>query len=231
MDKVTVVSLGGSIVAPDSVDVDFVRRFVEMISSRLEIRPEWRIGLVIGGGNLARRYQASLREIVRGISPDILDTVGIAATRVNAELVRAAFGPLAPDPVVLDPTSVGNLEGRVIISGGWKPGFSTDNVAVHLAASLGADTVVNLSNIAQVYTADPKIDPSAVPLERVDWSQFFRIAGSKWTPGMNTPFDPAGTKRASELHLQVIAADGRDLENVEAIFDGNEYVGTTIGPQ
>ena len=45
------------------------------------------------------------------------------------------------------------------------------------------------------------------------------------------PFDPVATKKAAELNMKVIAADGKDLENLQKIFDGEEFVGTVIGRQ
>lgn len=231
MSKATVISLGGSIVVPDQVDTDFVRSFVKRIAERIAAHPDWRVALVIGGGATARSYQKAAREAAESCPPDTLDRIGIASTRVNAEVVRAAFGDLCPEPVITDPTQPGNTAGPVLIAGGWKPGFSTDNVSVRLAESLGADTVINLSNIRQVYTADPKVDPDARPLTSITWKEFFTIAGDEWTPGKNTPFDPVATKRAAELGMKVVAADGRDLDNLECILDEREFFGTTIGPE
>ena len=54
--------------------------------------------------------------------------------------------------------------------------------------------------------------------------------GEEWVPGKNTPFDPVATRRAAELGMTVIAADGRDLANLEALLDGRPFVGTTIRP-
>ena len=90
--------------------------------------------------------------------------------------------------------------------------------------------MINLSNIAQVYSGDPRVNPDARPLERVSWNDFLGIVGGDWVPGKNGPFDPAGTRKAAKLHLTVVAADGRDLDNLSAILDGRPYVGTTVGP-
>lgn len=231
--KTTVISVGGSIVVPDGLDPEFVARFVRTIRLRVERDPDVRFALVIGGGSTARTYQAAARDVSsaldRAVDQDALDTIGIAATRVNAEVMRAAFGELVEDALVTDPTSVRAFTGRILVAGGWKPGFSTDNVAVRLAESLGSNTVINLSNIRQIYTADPRIDPDATPLERVSWPELISIVGDEWIPGKNTPFDPVATRRAAELGMTVIAADGRDLPNLEALLDGREFVGTTIG--
>jgi uridylate kinase len=231
MSHTTVISLGGSIVVPDGVDISFVNQFVGRMRDRLQNDTSWRLAIVIGGGATARVYQRAARSLNAECPPEVQDWVGIAATRVNAEVVRAAFGTLCTDSIVTDPTAPGPITGRVVIGGGWKPGFSTDNVSVRLAESLGATTVINLSNIKQIYTADPKKDSNAKPLTEIGWSEFIEIVGDEWIPGKNTPFDSIATRRAARLKMKVIAADGRDLDNLDAILDGRGFVGTTIGPE
>lgn len=230
MSSVTVLSVGGSIVVPDGVDVPFLRELVALFRSHLEADAERRLVLVVGGGSAARAWQSAARTVREGLTSDELDRIGIAATRLNAEVVRTAFADLCTAPVFTDPADAGALTGRVVIGGGWKPGFSTDNVAVHAAQSVGASTLINLSNIRQIYTADPKIDSSARPLKSIRWEDLFAIVGDEWIPGANTPFDPVATRKAAELGMTVIAADGRDLENLRNLLAGNSFVGTTIAP-
>ena len=116
-----------------------------------------------------------------------------------------------------------------MVAAGWKPGFSTDYDAVLLAERFQADTVINLSNIAKVYTADPKLDPKAKPIDSITWAEFGTIVGDEWTPGKNLPFDPIATKRAAELGLSVICAAGRDLPNLRSLLlRGGAFEGTTI---
>lgn len=230
MADVTVISLGGSLIAPEAVDTGFLASFHRLALGHLDADRRRKLIVICGGGGLARRYQAACRELAPSASNDDLDWVGIAATRVNAELVRRMFGRLCTDDVVTDPTAVRGFAGRVMVAAGWKPGFTTDNDAVILARGLGAGTVVNLSNQAKVYTADPKKDPTARPLDRVSWSEFRTIVGEEWTPGWNGPFDPSAAKAAAEARLRVIYADGRNLENLGHILEGRPFVGTTIGP-
>jgi uridylate kinase len=230
MADVTVISLGGSLIAPDAVDTAFLASFHRLAAAHLEADGRRKLIVICGGGGLARRYQAACRELAPSVSDDDLDWIGIAATRVNAELVRRIFGPLCRGAVVTDPTAARKFAGRVMVAAGWKPGFSTDNDAVILARRFGAATLVNLSNIAKVYTADPKTDPSARPLDAVSWSEFRTIVGEEWSPGRNTPFDSAATKAAAAARLRVVFADGRNLANLEAILGGRPFVGTTIGP-
>jgi uridylate kinase len=143
--------------------------------------------------------------------------------------MKAVFSEYCKEDVVIDPTAPETFEGQVMIAAGWKPGFSTDYDSVVLAEKFGADTILNLSNIAKVYTADPKKDPGAKPLDYVSWEDYQKMAGDEWIPGNNVPFDPVATKKAAQLNLKVIAAAGKDLMNLKNIFEGKDFVGTIIG--
>lgn len=230
MNSATVCSVGGSIVVPDGVDVPFLRKLVTFFREYLDADAERQLVLVIGGGSAARKGQAAARELRKNLSSAELDSIGIAATRLNAEIVRTAFDELCSTPIFTDPTDPAAFTGRVVVGGGWKPGFSTDNVAVQAAATIGADRLINLSNIRQIYTADPKLDSTARPLEKISWDDLFGIVGEEWVPGANTPFDPVATRTAAKLGMTVIAADGRDLENLRNLLAGGPFTGTTITP-
>ena len=226
---ITVISLGGSIVAPDTVDEVFLKNFVSLIREFLAAEAERRFIFVVGGGAPARSYQNAYRNIIRAAEDREADWIGIMATRLNAQLVRALMAEWCSQDVVTDPTAVPAMSGRVLVAAGWKPGFSTDNDAVLLAERLGAPLVINLSNIERVYTGDPRKDPAARPLDRISWPEFRALVGDAWTPGKNVPFDPVASRRAADLGLTVICAAGRDLENLGKILRGEPFLGTTIG--
>ena len=63
--NVTVISLGGSIIAPRGVDTGFLKAFARLVESYLEADETRKLIIVCGGGSLARDYQAALREVVR----------------------------------------------------------------------------------------------------------------------------------------------------------------------
>jgi len=216
-------------IAPDGVDVPFLKEFQRRISLWLQEEAGRRVVLITGGGAPARVYQQAYRAVAPHPSTEQQDWIGIAATRLNGELVKAIFGDLCPNPVVTDPTAPFEWTGRVLVAAGWKPGFSTDFDAVVLAERFGAKTVVNLSNIAQVYTDDPKKNPAAKPLAAVTWPEFQNIVGTEWNPGLNAPFDPVATKKAAELKLAVYVAAGGDLPNLDKILRGQDFFGTVIG--
>ena len=226
--KTTVLSLGGSIVAPDKVDVDFLKRFKDAIDKYLKENAENRLILTVGGGAPARIYQEAAREISPSLDSNELDWLGIRATHLNGALVRAIFSEYVGNELVTDPTGDFSFEGRVLVAAGWKPGFSTDTDAVYLAKKFSAKTVVNLSNIKKVYTADPKKDPDAKPLDHISWDDFIAMVGETWTPGKNTPFDPIASQIARKEGMKVICMDGRNIENLLAMLSDKPFEGTTI---
>jgi uridylate kinase len=229
----TVLSLGGSIVAPEGPDAAFLKSFIALVHDFLAENDGRRLILVVGGGGPARLWQKCYREAL-GIGPseaaEAQDWIGIMATRLNAQLVKALLGELCPQEVVTDPSAVDRFVGRVLVASGWKPGFSTDYDAVLLAEKFGADRVLNLSNLAKVYSADPREHPDARPIDAIGWAEFRALVGEDWLPGKNAPFDPVASRRASEIGLAVICVAGRDLDNLRAALDGRSFVGTVIGP-
>nr|QQK86956.1 uridylate kinase [Treponema denticola] len=230
---VTVLSVGGSIVAPDKPDFDFLDKFSKTIRNWLLRDSSRKIIMVIGGGAPARDYQNAYRKVCdlrkAPAKNDEADWIGIMATRLNAQLVKAVFEDLCPNPVVYDPTTVDMFGGQILVAAGWKPGFSTDNDAVVLAERFSGNLVVNLSNIAKVYTDDPKKNPEARPIDSISWEDFIKIVGTEWVPGKNTPFDPIASQRAQKAGIKVICAAGKDIENLENILNGKDFKGTVIG--
>ncbi|MBO8436856.1 MAG: UMP kinase [Spirochaetes bacterium] len=228
--KLTVLSVGGSIISPDKVDYTFLASFAEMLSDYLENNKDDKLILVAGGGAPARVYQEALRKIKSDADPALQDWIGIKATHLNAMLLKAVFSQYAYDDIVTDPTDESiKFTGRILVAGGWKPGFSTDTDAVYLATRFGGKTIVNLSNIKKVYTDDPKKNPDAKPIDRISWEDFRKIVGDEWNPGLNAPFDPIASRLASEEGMTVIAADGRNIDNTRAILEEKPFEGTIIG--
>ncbi|MEL3906781.1 MAG: UMP kinase [Treponema sp.] len=227
---VRVLSVGGSIVVSQQPNEDFLRDFSKRIRNWLSVSASRKLIMVVGGGGPARVYQNAYRNIVAGdASNDEADWIGIMATRLNAQLLKAVFSDVCPNPVVYDPTTVELFSGQVLIAAGWKPGFSTDNDAVLLAERFSAKQVVNLSNIEKVYTDDPKKNPDAQPIDTISWEDFIQMVGTEWIPGKNVPFDPVASLRAKKAGIQVICAGGTDLDNLDNILNDKPFKGTTIG--
>ncbi|MFQ3620987.1 MAG: UMP kinase [Spirochaetales bacterium] len=228
---VKIISLGGSIVVPNSINIKYLKDLSQLVRSYLNNQPQRKLVFIVGGGRTAREYQEAYRQIVDVPQNEAQDWIGIAATRLNGELLRGLFQKECPHPLVTDPTSVRSFEGSILIAAGWKPGCSSDYDAVLLAEAFHADTVINLSNIDQVYTADPRKDSTARPLAQLSWEEFRHLVGDTWIPGTHAPFDPIAARKAQELKLKVIVASGTDLPNVSCILEDRPFLGTTIGPE
>lgn len=231
-----ILSLGGSLVVPDGVDVDFINDLHTLLTEYID-KALCRFVLVIGGGAPARIYQQAYRDMVKELHNDYgtkkqidaQDRVGIVATLLNATLIREVFADLAEENIVTNPEDKKIIfEKPILVGAGWKPGFSTDFDAVLLAKRFGTKTIINLSNITKVHTADPRIDSNAKPIDTMTWNELIAMVGKEWSPGMHLPFDPIATKAAADAKLEVIVAEGRDLDNLRAILDGKEFYGTKI---
>lgn len=228
MQDVKVISLGGSIIAPDKPDTGFIKDFRTIVEAYLSADSSRQLIFVVGGGGPARQYQQAAKELSPDLSSDNLDWIGIMATRLNSQLVKEVFHKYCLDDVVTDPTADFKFTGKVLLAAGWKPGFSTDNDAVLLAEKFGAKTVINLSNISKIYSDDPKKNPAAIPLDSLTWDEYKKMIGEEWTPGRNVPFDPVATKKAAEMKLRVVSAGGKDLANLKKILEDKPFFGSVI---
>jgi uridylate kinase len=220
-----VISLGGSLIVPDNIDVEFLKSFRKIILKHITFGN--RFILISGGGRTARKYMDAANKI-RNLHPEDLDWLGIHSTRLNAHLIRTIFRDVAHTPVIKNPTSKIKFEKQILVAAGWKPGCSTDFDAVLLAKNLGVKTLINLSNVEYVYDKDPRKFEDAKKIEKLSWKAFRKIVGSKWDPGLNMPFDPIASKEAEKLDLKVVIANGKDLKNLEKILSGKKFKGTII---
>ena len=220
-----VISLGGSIVNPGKINIKFLETFRDLILA--SSKKGYRFFIVTGGGQMARQNQQIAKLIAKPSRSD-LDWIGIAATKINAELLRTIFGKAAYGRVVSDPSrKVGNLK-RINIFSGWKPGWSTDFVAVKMAETYGVETVINLSNIDYVYDRDPRKHKNARKFERLTWKEFNKLFPSKWNPGANVPFDPRAARLAQKLGLKVVVMNGLKLGNLKNFLQRKRVNGTII---
>lgn len=222
--KWTIISLGGSLIVPKDIDVKFLRKFRSLIKSF----KKQRFVIVCGGGNTNRRYNAVACNLGKPTDDD-LDWLGIRALQLNAELVRIMFGRRAYPRVINNPNELKRIpKNKMIVAAAFAPGHSSDYDAVLWAKRLGAKSIVNLSNVPYVYTADPKKDKSARPVKEMSWSDYRKIVGTKWLPRLSTPFDPIASKLAKRLGLKVFILDGRNLNNVQRAISGNSFVGSIL---
>lgn len=220
-----VLSLGGSLIYPQEIAVDYLQQFRKLILSY--VSQGKRFGIVCGGGWICREYIKRANEVFP-LQPIQNDIVGIATTRTNAQLIREIFGAAAYQEVVIDYSKRIVTDKAVIVGAGWKPGCSTDKDAVLLASLFGAKTVVNLTNVDYVYNKDPRKYKDAQPITTISWKDFKQLVGGEWKAGMNLPFDPVAASLAEKNKMAVVILNGTPLKNLEDFLSGKRFVGTLI---
>lgn len=220
-----VVSLGGSLIVPDSIDTLFLRNFRETIIQHLNNGLTF--FLVTGGGKTARNYQQAARDIA-DLTRDDLDWLGIHSTRLNAHLIRTIFREYAHPVIITHPRVKENISEKIAVAAGWRPGWSTDYISIQIAKNYGADLVINLSNIDYVFDKDPNKFPDAKPIKDISWDDFRKIVGSKWDPGVNLPFDPIASRLAHTSGIKVVIMNGKNLENFNNFLANKPFTGTVI---
>lgn len=225
-----IISVGGSLIVPsEGIGVDFLKDLNAFVREKLVQDPSCQFFLVAGGGATARQYINAGQEVLdHKMSRDDLDWLGIHSSRLNAHLVRTIFRDIAHPYLVKNYEIIRKAEEPVVVAAAWKPGWSTDYDAVLLCEDYGVDTILNLSNIEQVYDKDPREHKDAKPIKKMSWTDFRKLVGNEWIPGMNAPFDPIASKRAEELGVKVVIMSGKDFDNIKKYFNGEEFVGTVI---
>jgi len=220
-----VISLGGSLIVPDQIDVSYLNKFHDLIMG--EIRRGAKFLLICGGGRTARNYQKAARQVV-GVTRDDLDWLGVHSTRLNAHLLRTVFRKSAHPEIITHPADYLRITEPIVVAAGWRPGWSTDYVAVRLADNYESKKIINLSNIDYVYDSDPKVNNKAKKYESMNWQEFRKLVGSKWDPGANVPFDPVAAKWAEKIEAEVSVLNGKNLANVKKCIRGEKFKGTII---
>ena len=117
--NLTVLSVGGSIIAPEKVDAEFLKAFRCAITKYLEDNKDAKLIFVCGGGAPARIYQTAFREVVADADAALQDWLGIKATHLNGTLVRSIFADYTTDELVTDPTLDIPFKGRILVAAGW----------------------------------------------------------------------------------------------------------------
>lgn len=227
INEAIVMSVGGSLIVPDQIAVDFLNKLKIFIDR--ETANGRRFVIIAGGGRTARNYQDAAASVTELTAED-LDWMGIHATRLNGHLLRTIFRDTAYPIVITNPDEVldAPTEEKLIIAAGYRPGCSTDLRAIQIAERVHAKKIINLSNIDYVYTADPRTNPEAKKIETISWTEFRALIPSEWDPGLSSPFDPVAAKEAHNKGIEVAIINGNQPDELKNYLEGKEFVGTLI---
>jgi uridylate kinase len=139
------------------------------------------VAIVLGGGNIFRGAsgEASGIDRISGDHMGMLSTVinalalqnGLEKIGIATRVMTAIEMPKVAEPFILR-RAVRHLEkGHVIILAGGtgNPYFSTDTAAALRASEIQADVLLKATKVDGVYTADPKLDPTAVRYDHLTY--------------------------------------------------------------
>jgi uridylate kinase len=225
--KIILIALGGSIICPrpGKININFLKKFKKLILKF--IKKGYRFIIVPGGGKICRVYQKAAAKIVK-LPYEDEDWLGIHTTRLNAHLLRTIFREVAY-PVVLDnPRKPVKNNWRVLIAAGWRPGWSTDYIAVLLAKRFEIKEIIDAGNIPFVYSKDLLKYKNACPIKEISWKDYQKLVGSKWIPGLAAPIDPIAAKLARKLKIPALIIKGTELKNLKKVILGQKFRGTII---
>jgi uridylate kinase len=220
--KQLVLKVGGSIMYDQLLNINFD------LLKRLKI---WyyenkdkysKVVLVTGGGGLSRSMQERIADNIGGV--DHLHSIAMSLTQTNATILASFL----EDKEIFLPKTLGDAyeflmmsEGKTMVSGGLKIGWSTDMDAAVFADILEAGRVYKISNIDFVYDKDPKEYFDAKPIKDMTWKDYFKLfditPGEQHKPNGNMPLDVECVQFCSRKDISFFIAGGSTLEEIEDI--------------
>jgi uridylate kinase len=222
------ISLGGSsMVGQDGVPKV---RYLKGLSGIIK-RSRHEFGILTGGGVVARTYANAAREL--GASEYEADSIAITSTRQNAQLLLCALrleGVDAYKRVVVDFDRARSARGKAVVMGGTIPGITTDTDAVLLAEAIGAERLVNISNVAGIFDSNPKTNPGAKKFDKMGYDELIKLASEsdRRMAGTNFIFDMLACRliARSKIETHFVSDDLKEIENA---IEGKKHNGTVVG--
>lgn len=221
-----VLSLGGSLLTGVFSSDNFIR-YAEVIKAISD--KGHKLIVVVGGGKIARDYI----DLADGFNASDFDKdyVAIKLTWANAALFSSALGDYAETKINISYDDIAeqfNSTDKVVVCGGIAPGQSTDGVSSKLARAIGADMVINATNVPGVYDSDPRENISAKKFDNLTFDEFRKIISkNEQAPGKYGLFDLAGIDILQDENIDLVVIDATNPREILQTVNG-EQKGTLI---
>ena len=182
MYKRVLLKLSGEALAGDKktgIDEETIDKVCDAIKSIYDLGVE--VAIVVGGGNFWRGkygqniekttsdYMGMLATTMNGLAlKDAIEKRGIEAEVETAIEMKKIAEPFTQREAMK------NLDKRKIVifsCGTGSPFFSTDTAAALRATEIEANAILVAKTIDGVYTADPKLDPSATKIDHITYKE------------------------------------------------------------
>ncbi len=217
-----VISLGGSIIAPsyDKIAVGYIKNLKQVLN-----KFKFTYYITVGGGKIARLYidygkKAKLKD-------KELDLLGIGVTKVNSLLIKFLFKNAYKEIIDSEEKLKEAIKSnkKYYIISGWKPGNTTDYVAVKVASIVRASFLINISKYC-IYTKDPEKYKDAKIIKKATWKKLLKMAKAH-KPGENFIFDKKAMELALRKKIKAFFIN-YDLKNLERLLKGYSFEGSEV---
>jgi uridylate kinase len=222
--KTFVISIGGSTIVPDKIQVGFLKQLKKTID---KLKKNNKLVLVCGGGKTARDYIKAAKEL--GISDSLACLAGIRATKLNATLVSLSIhGNIdMPDSLIQVKKDLDNKNVVVVGALGFQPNMTSDGDAAQIAEYLNAEMFVNLTDVDGLFDKNPKIYDSAKFIPEISFENFWQIASKiEFKAGQHFVLDQSGAEVIRRAKIKTVILKG--LQNLENAILGRKFKGTVI---
>lgn len=224
---VIVISLGGSLIIPENIDVKLLREFKKII---LHHTKKYKFIIVCGGGSTARKYISALRE--SKINNLLQSYIGISATRMNARLMNYFFNhnPEKGIPHTTKTLKKYLKKQDVIFCGAleYKPNQTSDSTSAEIAVKFRSP-LINLTNVKGLYDKNPKQFKTAKFISRISWKDFHKMANAtKFKPGQHFVLDHTASKIIMENKIPTYIINGKTLKQLDNLLKKKKFIGTII---
>ena len=228
--KRVLLKLSGEALAGEQktgVNVEVVGKICDKIKEVVDMGVE--VALVVGGGNFWRGRNGHQMERTTA------DYMGMLATAMNALAMQDALETRGihsrvqtaiemrerAEPFIQRKAEKHLKRGRVVIfaCGTGHPYFTTDTAAVLRATEINADIILLGKAIDAVYSADPKIDPSAKRYEDISYLQVLQEDLKV--------MDSTATAMCRDNNIPLLVFGIADPENIVKAVKG-EKIGTIV---
>ena len=189
----------------------------------------YHLGVVVGGGDPARKYIGLAREL--GVNETLCDILGIMVSRLNAQTLIALLGGKAypQPPCSLEEYLRAWSTGRIVISGGFQPGQSTNAVSALVVEALNTRKLYMAASVDAVYDKDPKKHRDARRIVEITLRELKKIIEQEFKAGAYQLLDPLAINILERSRIEVVLFDGRKPQLLLRALEG-ENPGTIIKP-
>lgn len=149
-----------------------------------KLTKNYKIGIVIGGGNF---FRASKQGVQLKMQQPNADAIGMLATVMNGIILQDILKQINLESVVLSAFLIDSIVPRVnqtlidsalsenkiiiFVGGTGNPFFTTDTNAVLRALQIGSKQVWKATKVDGIYSADPMVDKKATKFKNIEYSK------------------------------------------------------------